>query len=719
MDNKLFDLIKNTKFDDLYELLKTIKTQNDIIDLNIKDSNHNYFIQYIILYNQYNILKLIFDLLELNLITIRLDILDNDGRTILFNCIKYNYNNLINILISYNKISVGISILDIKDIFGYSSLFYCIQFNNYDIFKLLIENNANPYIYTHDKNNGFTLCIIHKRLEMLKYLIEKKFNLDFLSDQNKNILQIVLEYYDNEIINYLLDNLRSPGALFKIDLNNRINDTGLTILHQTIILNYIDLFKKIIEFELDINLSDYLGNTSLHYIILERRYEFLDSILKFNNLNFNCVNINGDTPLHIILKYKLYEKIEINMFIKNTNLNILNNEGNSCFMLIINSSSLTESLIDKYKYILIEKPLNISINEDINKKINKGLLQILVESYYNQIKLNQDKLLYNWEKKCCNEKYDIKKCKKKIEEIIINKKKTLPKFLNNNLKIDKGIVVTNQSFYTGNPIDILFGLILLYNTFKNKGLDIILEYPLTMNNLLNEHYKKIGIEYSHILNFSNIEILWSFQKIFYPSYFDNLIDKKMKTAKYIIIPIGIETSLGAHANILFWDVTNKTIERFEPNGGIYPFNFNYNPVLLDTLLEKKFLNFDNNIKYYTPSSFLPIIGFQFLENIETEKYRKIGDPDGFCAVWCIWWIYQRMLNINSKIDIVNIANEIIKIIKLDKLNFKAIIRNFSKKISNIRDKYLKKYNLDINDWVVENYDLNIIHKLEKDILNIL
>ena len=120
-----------------------------------------------------------------------------------------------------------------------------------------------------------------------------------------------------------------------------------------------------------------------------------------------------------------------------------------------------------------------------------------------------------------------------------------------------------------------------------------------------------------------------------------------------------------------------------------------------------------------PSKLLPSIGFQFLENIETEKSKKIGDPDGFCAVWCIWWIYQRMLNINSNINIDNIADEIIKIIKLDKLNFKTLIRNFSKKITDIRDKYLEKYNLDINDWIVENFDINIIYKLEKDILSII
>jgi hypothetical protein len=53
--------------------------------------------------------------------------------------------------------------------------------------------------------------------------------------------------------------------------------------------------------------------------------------------------------------------------------------------------------------------------------------------------------------------------------------------------------------------------------------------------------------------------------------------------------------------------------------------------------------------------------------------------------------------------------------KFDNQSFKSIIRNFSKKITEIRDGYLKKNNLDINDWIVGNYNQEILDKLEKDI----
>jgi ankyrin repeat protein len=715
MNNNFFDLIKNNEYDKLYNLLLDFKnnSNNKIIDLDIKDNNYNYFIQYIIIFNQYKILKLILELLENKLIQVRLDILDNDGRTLLYNSIKYNYVEIINLLINYDKISIGISLLDIKDIFGYTSLYYTIKFNNYEIFILLIDSGTNPYIYTNDNNNAFTLCIIHKRIEMLTYLINKNFKADFISNQGKNLLQISLDYLnlnnkiDTEIIYLLFNNLTN----LKIDLNNRTYDIGLTILLQTIINHNYNLFKKLLNYELDINLSDFYGNTPLHHILLENKLNYINDLNQFD-INYNTSNINGDLPLHIILKLNLFMKLDISKFIKNTDLNIFNNNGESCLFLIINNN-----LFNKYRDELILKPLNIFVKYSENI-LSKELIKIAIDSYYNQLQKNKDKLLLDWEKQCFSGELDIKLCKNKIKNYMITEKKSFPKFLNNDLIIDKGII-TNLCFYTGNSIDILFGLILLNNTFKKKGLDIILDYPLTSNELLNQYYKTIGLEYPNKINFSNIEIVWSFQKIFYPSYFDNSIKIKMKTSKFLVIPIGIETSIGSHANIIFWDLKNKTIERFEPNGANYPFNFNYNPLLLDNLLESKFKNFDNDIEYYSPSKFLPIIGFQFLENIETINTRKIGDPDGFCAVWCIWWIYQRMLNIHNHIEINNIANKIIEIIKLDNLNFKTIIRNFSKKITNIRDKLLKKYKLDINDWISENYDIKIVSKLEKDILNMI
>ena len=720
-NEEIFTLLKSHDFDQIYKLIKAEKITN----LDFRDSNYNYFIQYIINYNQYNILKLILQMTKTDVINIRLDILDSDGRSILYNCIKYNYIEMINELIEYNKETIGISIIDIKDRLGLTALHYSVIFNNDNAFKILIENEADPYILSKDGTNVFITCLIYKRNNMLEFLIDKKYNINFTSGSGETILQIAINYQNIQIINKLLNS--------NINLNNTTNDYGLSVLHQSIILDNLDLFKKLLEKQVDLNLPDFYGNTPLHYILSEKHIEYLPFIFAKSNIKLNVTNINGETPLHLLLD--LEDDIDnidnsiLNKIILESDLNVQDNHGTTGLMKII-----AHNLQGKFRDLLVIKPLNFFIedNESHQIQMTQELEDILVESFYNQIKINKDELLLDWEKWCSAGLFDKLKsiiepksgitgvnaedlCKSKIRYIIKNERRTLPKLSNIELNFDNGIF-TNFCYYTGSPIDILFGLLLLHQDFASKGLKVILDYPLTVNELLEKYYQKIGLDYPYKLDFSNIEIIWSYQKLFFPSYFDDEIKKALTDAKYIAIPIGIETSVASHANILFWDVANKTIERFEPNGSNYPIGLNYNPELLDRLLENKIKQFDPAIKYLPPFKFLPTISFQILENLETVKCKKIGDPNGFCGVWCVWWVYQRMLNIsNEKLNVKNVANEIIKFIKLDNQSFKAIIRNFSKKITQLRDGYLKKYSIDINDWVVSNYTPDILNKLEKDI----
>jgi ankyrin repeat protein len=718
---EIFTLIKNNNFDKIYNLIKN----KEFINYDIRDENYNYFIQYLINYNQTKIINLILELSKKENINIRIDIFDSDGRTLLYNCVKFNYYELCKSIIEYNKTTIGISIINIKDVLGYVSLHYAIIFNNLKIFKLLLENKAEPYIMDKDGNNSYIICLMYNRFKILNYLLDNHNFIDFRTKNGETLIQVATNY-QSEII-YELFNLN-------INLNNVSNDFGLAIIHQSIILDNYKLFKILLDKNIDFNLSDFLGNTPLHYIIIDNRYQYLELFLKkIKNINFNLSNINGDIPLHLLLDKNIdfKDNVEtIKKIILESDLNIQNNVGITCLMKIVNNN-----LIDLFKDILVIKPLNFFI-EDNNFKyiqINDSIIELIVDSYYNQIKINKKDLLIDWEKWCSDDLFEKLKnlindkvsrknseeiCKSKIKHVIKTEKRTLPSRSNLNLKLDNGIF-TNFCFYTGSPIDILFGLILLNNDFKNNNFSVVLDYPLTINKSLENYYQKLSLDYPYKLDFSNIEIVWCYQKLFLPSYFDTIIVNKIKDNKYICIPIGIVTSVGSHANILFWDIKNKTIERFEPNGSNFPTGLNYNPSLLDNLLENKFKQIDENIIYYPPFKFLPSIGFQRIEVLEIKKC-KIGDPNGFCGVWCIWWIYQRMLNINNdKLTLENIAVNLINHIKLDNISFKSIIRNFSKKITEIRDTFLKKYYIDINDWILGNYDDDILNKLEKDIFKII
>ena len=164
----------------------------------------------------------------------------------------------------------------------------------------------------------------------------------------------------------------------------------------------------------------------------------------------------------------------------------------------------------------------------------------------------------------------------------------------------------------------------------------------------------------------------------------------------------------------------QIFQRFESNGSSFPYKFNYNPKLLDRLIKEKFSENFKDLIYYKPFDYLPKIGFQLLETYDHYKTKKIGDPGGFCAVWSIWYAYMRV-----KYDILDNRKLVIKLIqkiKKENIAFKSIVRNFAKKIIDIRDEILMESKLDINKWLNSNYEIAIyndfIINLQKKIINL-
>lgn len=731
----IFNYIKNKKFDDFFEFIK----KNKDIDLDVYDGNYNYVIQYLVMFNEIEIIKYILNNPEGANYNIRLDVLDNDGRNLLFMPIKYNYNDLLKLLLDNDKKNIGVNLLDVRDNFGYTGIHYCVIYDNIKALHLLINDNI-----THDI---YTLCLQHKRTNIFLFLFEneikKPFNINnFINNNGESILQSAISYDDMKVARYIINNTH----FVKHIINNQEKEYGLTVLHQCIVLKYNDIIIKLMEGNIDINLGDYLGNTPLHYSIIEKNYQITELLLS-KNVFYSVTNMNGNTPLHIILE----EDININLpnrlnillkLIENTDINIINMDGMTCLHYIATKNLFT---IPQIKEILTNGKTHMNLfitnKEGLNvldmitsNNSKEDFINIAIDSYYNCLKKNNDKLITSWEKYCSNDNLvdladllksikmkntnkDIKYyCKEYIKKLILENKQSIPTYKELNLNIDTGIYMEG-CFYTGSTIDILFGLLYLN---INHNCTLLLEYPLTSNKEIEKYYIKMGLNYSFKMEFSNIEIIWSFMKLIYPTNFDSILLSRIKNATFIAIPLGVEIGTrsdnsNSHSNIIIIDVDKKTIERFEPNGTNPPRGFYYNPSLLNTLLKNKFNELLPDYKYLAPEDYLPNIGFQMYETLEENKCKKIGDPNGFCAVWCIWWAQQRLTN--SDIDIKILAEELIKHMKFSNKSFKKLIRNFSMNIVKIRDEYLSKYKINIDDWMVGNYDEDIINNIEKNVLD--
>jgi hypothetical protein len=705
MDNnkKIFDNILEYKWTEILNNLKTI-------DINIRNTNGLYLIYYFILFNQYQYLQKILQLEPI------IDYIDIEGKTILYTPIKLYYNNVIDKILEYNKKNIGINIIDIQDNDHNTPLHYSIMFNNIYALDKLLEYNANIML-RNNQGNTILHTSVHNKNYMI--IIKKIFNTKFYIENNniinnqnnfgETILHIACNLELIDLIKYLLDNNANV---------NIYDNTQLTPIFYAITLGNYDIVELLLS-KADINIQDINGNVPIIYSFQEKNEKIYNILLnKFTN--YNAINLNGRTILHNILYDIIDDKSILNKFniiklIENTDLNYQDNIGNSCLHLLCMTN-----IWKNYKSILEKKKLNMFILNKYNEtpysyiKNKDDIMDTLIQSYMYILRKTTKKWINQTDKDCVKPKMKNNKdlCYDDIKNIILTQNISIPN-KENKFKFIKD-VNTNKtiSTYTGIILDIFIGFIYLQQKYKD-----ILNSSITLNFYNNDnvkkHYELIG--YEDKFDFYNFEILWSYQQLLIPSELKVLLQNNKK--RFFIIPLGIELSIGAHSNIIIIDYELKDIERFEPIGSDYPFGFNYNPNELDNQLKYFFKENIESFIYYKPSDYLPKISFQSFETSEHMKQKKIGDPNGFCAGWSNWWIDMRLTYHNISRN--KLVNKLIKKIKSLNIPFKTIVREHTNNITKLRDDILKSIDLDIDDWLNDNYDEQHIKKLIKKLESII
>ena len=757
MDFDIFDIfnyLKNENYDKFNESIDYIiknKLTIDDIDLNLKDDNNNYLINYLIIQNNYKLLEKLFKIEN-----IKIDIFDSDNKSILYIPIKYNYKKIFDLLLEYNKNTIGISIYDIRDNNNNIALHYAIKYKNKIFIEELLKYESNTLFADNTGNNSFHLSILSRDIDTVKLILkysEKTIIINSRTNIGKTPLHYAVNLQEIKIVNLLLDN----GA----NINLQDYEHEYNILHYAINFGSKELVAFCLNNNIDINRQDIFGNTALHYSVIEGNNEILNMIIEQKQVNCNLWNIEGKLPLHLFFKYSSNLKKEIlDFLIKNTNLNIQDNDYESCLHLIceLNIWEKYEDILSKKKLdILIKNKNNIRpIDYIIKNNKKEKFIQLIIDSYLYLLENKKEKIWdTEWENICKvnldlnftdddikklkdnkDTKYNSKKTKKdncrefikqKLESIIDDDKKS--NCSTKSFPVKRGrmcikfddIPTNNIQFctFTGSTLDIILGLIYLLNKHTNSCSTIPSNF--VENKQLCSTYNNAGVVISNKCEFLNFEIVWVYNKIHFIENLDNLIDKCMynDSKRFIIIPIGIELNQNYHANYLIIDKELCEIERFEPHGSSSPFGFNYNSKLLDKILEKKFSELLNKklkkpIKYFKPSDYLPKISLQLLDITEKKK-KKIGDPGGFCALWSIFYTDFRMTY--KDIPREKIINYIINLIKEQNISYKNLIRNYAFKIIELRDNILSKANLDINIWLNEDFSKDQFDILIKEIKN--
>ena len=727
----LFDYLKNNEFDKFKNYFHT----NKHVDVNIRDDSGNYLITYAIIKNNIEIIKLLLDN------ECRIDIFDQEERSLLYLPIKYDYINIINLLLEYDKHSIGISILDIKDKYDNIPLHYAIFFNNSNIVQILLVAGSDVNITDDNGNNALHLAVYNKNYDICKLIINKDININAKTIIGENALHIACNFQLENIVELLIEH--------NININAQDFNNEFTPLMYTVSLNNKKLSKILLQNNVDPNKQDFIGNTALHYSIIEENYEICDELLKYLKdtlmTNVNVYNINSELPVHIFLqKDTIHNTILLKKLIHKSNINFQDQTGNTALHLICQ-----KNLWKDYKEILTEKKLNIFIkNNDgsrpidyIDSKFLDEFFDMTVKSYLFVLRNRHFVYKEDWENLCSKELY--------IDKLSDREFKIIQKYVKNNNKKDicydiilnklKNIYQSNESLcnftsypikqshkciefkeadkvelcsFVGSTLDILIGLIYLLKTHDSACSTISTNF--VKNKDICNYYRSIGIKTKTKCEFLNFEIVWVYQKLFFSENFIDNFKKCLggKSIRFIIIPLGIEIKEGSHANYLIFDKKKFELERFEPYGSSSPYKFNYDSKLLDNVLTYKFNQIDSNIKYIAPDKFLPKIGFQYFDIFEA-KTKKIGDPRGFCALWSIWYADMRMKYYD--IERASLVKKSLKEIKMKNISFKNLIRNYSIQITDIRDELLKLANININEWINDQYTEEQYKKLINEI----
>ena len=763
MDFDIFDIFNYLKSEDYDKIEKSIDyiIKNNLtiedIDLNLKDDNNNYLLNYLIIQNNYKLLEKLFKIEN-----IKIDIFDSDNKSILYIPIKFNYKKLFNLLLEYNKSTIGVSIYDIRDNNNNIALHYAIKYKNKTFIEDLLKYESNTLFADNTGNNSFHLSILSRDIEIIKLILkhsEKPIIINSRTDNGKTPLHYAVNLQEIKIVKLLLEN----GA----NINLQDYEHEYNILHYAVNFGSKELVEFCLTNNIDINRQDIFGNTALHYSVIEGNNEILNMVIENKQVNCNLWNIEGKLPLHLFFKYSSNVKKEIlDFLIKNTNLNIQDNDYESSLHLIceFNIWEKYENILNKKKLdILLKNKKNIRpIDHILKLKDDKKekFIEILIDSYLYLLEYRKEKIWdQDWENICKTNldlnftDDDIKKLKdanKDNNELKYNSKKSkkdncrdfIKQKLESIIKDDKKANCSTKSFpvkrgrmciklddipmnniqfctFTGSTLDIILGLIYLLNKHNNSCATIPTNF--VENKQLCSSYNNVGIILSNKCEFLNFEIVWVYNKIHFIENLDNLLDKCIynDSKRFIIMPIGIELNQNYHANYLIIDKELCEIERFEPHGSSSPFGFNYNSKLLDKILEKKFSDLLDKklkkpIKYFKPSDYLPKISLQLLD-ITEKKNKKIGDPGGFCALWSIFYTDIRMTY--KDIPREKIINYIINLIKEQNISYKNLIRNYAFNIIKLRDEILSKANLDINSWLNEDFSKDQFDILIKEIKN--
>lgn len=565
-----------------------------------------------------------------------------------------------------------------KPIFYENYLFhYLIILDKLDILKL---KRFPVYKLNEEGLDAFMLAAKYDNMTILKYLL-KEYS-EYAQNHNQENLNFINYLPNPEKIITLMKDFESIDWIYLFKFKNKSNMTFYSYFIS--ILNFTDItwFLKNVSFKKFYTLNSILLNEKLtdsQKISIFDKFSDKDINDKDDENNGLLVSLI-DLEDYKMAKYLINRNLDLEYIIKPisdfitpfyylyTKLNLMNSPNLKKIMDLLESKiKLNLTFYSKEGIDYVGLVLYVISSNKLNK-MEDYILKNSPDSSYNRVYPDKSSNLFLITKK----PFDIYHKyldKRKLDLTIINMDEVDEKWksylnkadvykpdLNINLEQNK---YQHSTKFTATDVDLMLYFIYLDQQYKN------LYIPTLKNDRPNMTWH---INYDDTTNILDID----------PNL--NLLINNSKD-DYAIVFLGLTLNNQElkHANLLFYDLKNSTVERFEPYGdsGISD--------KLDEYLEEE-LTWNTGLTYLRPKDFLTKPGYQLISNEGTENL-KAGDFGGFCLAWCIWYVEHRMKNIKILPKLLN-QKTIEKMLHLD-ISFTEYIRNYSDKLFNIKFKIAK------------------------------
>lgn len=244
----------------------------------------------------------------------------------------------------------------------------------------------------------------------------------------------------------------------------------------------------------------------------------------------------------------------------------------------------------------------------------------------------------------------------------------------------------NMTNYKGYDIDIYFGMISIYQNYKD---DICF-----VTSFIENPVKGFFLEWTC----KNNERTLNYPKDFWIQFSKCI----QRSQRFVGVPVMMDFGRGcdnkhdgSHMNILIYDKNTKILERFEPNG----ITVDFDNLTLDSVLKDDFESFDSEIIYERPLDYCP---YDSLQVIQATRFPETPyDPAGFCAAWSLWYLELRLRNPDAPPK--ELIDSTISTLVDSKTNMLKYIRSYSEHFVKMRQYVLNKLPIQIKDSDINKY----------------